>query len=55
MSPANITQSGGVSEEELPLEERVARVIDLDTGRAQSSICVAVTVEEKVLEIDGGS
>jgi len=57
VEPAKITQSGGESMEELPLEERVARVIDLDIGRAQSKICVAVTVDEtenEETENDGG-
>jgi len=40
--PANITQSGGFSEN-LPIEERVARIIDLNIFKAEAKICVALT------------
>ncbi|MGB3049499.1 MAG: hypothetical protein WBB42_00785 [Polyangiales bacterium] len=42
--PENITQSGGFSEN-LPVEERVARIIDLDLFKAEAKICVALTPE----------
>jgi hypothetical protein len=57
--PENITQSGGLSED-LPLEERVARIIDLNIFKAEAKICVAltpgVTVDslESESELDAG-
>lgn len=49
--PANITQSGGFSETVLPVEERVARIIDLNLYKAEARICVALTPEP---ELDAG-
>lgn len=43
--PENITQSGGFSETVLPVEERVARIIDLDLFKAEAKICVALTAD----------
>jgi len=40
--PENITQNGGW-DPNLPLEERTARIIDLEGNRADSKICVALT------------
>jgi hypothetical protein len=40
--PDTITQSGGW-DPNLPLEERTARIIDLEGNRADSKICVALT------------
>jgi len=57
--PANITQSGDIGEN-LPIEERVARIIDLDIFKAEAKICVAlapgVTVDslESEPELDAG-
>jgi len=39
--PADITQSGGF-DPNLPLEDRVARIIDLNRDQAESKICVAL-------------
>ena len=41
--PENITQSGAFSETVLPVEERVARIIDLDLYKAEAKICVALS------------
>ncbi|NNE20061.1 MAG: hypothetical protein HKN10_16440 [Myxococcales bacterium] len=57
--PENITQSGGFSQD-LLLEERVARIIDLNLYKAEAKICVAltpgVTVDslESESELDAG-
>ena len=40
--PSDITMTGGY-DPNLPADERVARVIDLDSTRAASKICVALT------------
>ena len=39
--PEKITQSGDISES-LPVEERVARIIDLNVYKAEAKICVAL-------------
>ncbi len=57
--PENITQSGDIGEN-LPAEERVARIIDLEIFKAEAKICVAlaagVTVDslQSELELDAG-
>ncbi len=57
--PENIMQSGDISEN-LPVEERVARIIDLDIFKAEAKICVAlgpgVTVDslQSEPELDAG-
>jgi len=48
--PENITQSGGFSETVLPVEERVARIIDLDLYKAEAKICVALTEDAPASE-----
>ena len=40
--PNQITMSGGFARE-LPLNERVARIIDLESNRADAKICVALS------------
>jgi hypothetical protein len=40
--PANITTTGAF-DPELPQDERVARIIDLDSYKAEAKICVALT------------
>lgn len=50
--PEDITQSGGV-DEDLPLDERVARIIDLNTYKAIAKICAAV-VRDEFPEPDAG-
>jgi len=54
--PENITQSGGLSPTALPVEERVARIIDLNRFRAEAQICVALTEDAPatVSEADAG-
>jgi len=57
--PENIAQSGDMSEN-LPVEERVARIIDLNIFKAEAKICVAlapgVTVDslQSESELDAG-
>ena len=49
--PNEITQSGEFAPGGVPEDERVARIIDLDTFRATAKICVALT---PVSEPDAG-
>jgi hypothetical protein len=49
--PQNITQSGGFSEDVLPVDERVARIIDLNLYKAEAKICVALAPDP---ELDAG-
>mgnify|MGYP001812216973 FL=1 len=50
--PSRITQDGTVVDYDLDLEDRVARIIDLNTYKAEARICAAVTAAEP--EIDAG-
>ncbi len=50
--PANITQSGDLSADVLPVDERVARIIDLNLYKAEAKICVALATDP---ELDAGT
>jgi hypothetical protein len=57
--PADITTSGEL-DPNLPVDERVARIIDLEAYKAEAKICVALTQESvepdppTQTELDGG-
>ena len=52
--PNQITTTGELNLE-LPAEERVARIIDLDAFKAEAKICVALSSDPFQPDLDGGT